>query len=59
VLAIVAYKQPTARAGIERVRSTNSDGALETIIMRDLADLTSLQELAADDAVQAWAASGN
>src|SRR6266851_7924491 len=78
VLAIVAYKQPIARAGIERIRSTSSDSALETLLMpelvalnearlfvttrafldyaglRDLADLPPLQDLASDDANQAW-----
>ncbi len=36
VLAIVAYKQPIARAGIERIRGTSSDSALETLLMREL-----------------------
>lgn len=39
VLAIVAYKQPIARAGIERIRGTNSDSALETLVMRQLVAL--------------------
>jgi segregation and condensation protein B len=39
VLAIVAYKQPIARAGIERVRGTNSASALETLLMRELVAL--------------------
>jgi segregation and condensation protein B len=80
VLAIVAYKQPIARAGIERIRGTSSDSALETLLMRelvalnearlcvttrafldfaglrDLADLPPLQDLASDDADQAWGA---
>ena len=36
MLAIVAYKQPIARAGIERIRGTSSDSALETLLMREL-----------------------
>jgi segregation and condensation protein B len=36
VLAIVAYKQPIARAGIEFIRGSNSDSALETLVMRGL-----------------------
>jgi segregation and condensation protein B len=80
VLAIVAYKQPIARAGIERIRGTSSDSALETLLvrelvalnearlcvttrafldfagLRDLADLPPLQDLAGDDANQAWGA---
>ena len=80
MLAIVAYKQPIARAGIERIRGTSSDSALETLLMRelvtlnearlcvttrafldfaglrDLADLPPLQDLASDDAHQAWGA---
>ena len=39
VLAIVAYKQPIARAGIERIRSTSSDSALETLLMPELVAL--------------------
>jgi segregation and condensation protein B len=39
VLAIVAYKQPIARAGIERIRGTSSDSALETLLMRELVAL--------------------
>jgi segregation and condensation protein B len=34
VLAIVAYKQPIARAGIEGIRSTNSASALELTFHR-------------------------
>ncbi len=79
-LAVIAYKQPIARAGIERIRGTSSDSALETLLMRelvalnqarlfvttrafldfgglrDLADLPPLQDLASDDANQAWCA---
>ena len=39
VLAIVAYKQPIARSGIERIRGTSSDSALETLLMRELVAL--------------------
>jgi len=35
-LAIVAYKQPITRAGIEMVRGVNSDGAVSTLIARGL-----------------------
>lgn len=35
-LAIVAYKQPITRAGIEAVRGVNSDGAVATLLARDL-----------------------
>ena len=78
MLAIVAYKQPIARVGVERIRGTSSDSALETLVMRelvalnearmcvttrafldfaglrDLAHLPPLQDLASDDANQAW-----
>jgi segregation and condensation protein B len=36
VLAVIAYKQPITRAGIERIRGTNSDSALETLLVRGL-----------------------
>jgi segregation and condensation protein B len=36
VLAIVAYKQPIARSGIELIRGANSDSSLETLITRGL-----------------------
>ena len=39
VLAIVAYKQPIARVGVERIRGTSSDSALETLVMRELVAL--------------------
>ena len=39
MLAIVAYKQPIARAGIERIRGTSSDSALETLFMREFVAL--------------------
>ena len=35
-LAIIAYKQPITRAGIEAVRGVNSDGAVATLLARDL-----------------------
>jgi segregation and condensation protein B len=35
-LAIIAYKQPITRAGIEAVRGVNSDGAVSTLLARDL-----------------------
>jgi segregation and condensation protein B len=38
VLAIVAYKQPITRAGIEHIRGTNSDSALDTLLVRDLVE---------------------
>jgi segregation and condensation protein B len=43
VLAIVAYKQPIARSGIERIRGSNSDSALETLLMRHLVVLNQAQ----------------
>jgi len=36
VLAIVAYKQPITRAGIDRIRGSTSDGALDTLLVRGL-----------------------
>ena len=38
VLAIVAYKQPIARAGIEQIRGTNSDSAGDTLLVRGLVE---------------------
>jgi segregation and condensation protein B len=35
-LAIIAYKQPVTRAGIEAVRGVNSDGAVATLLAREL-----------------------
>ena len=35
-LAIVAYRQPITRAGIEAIRGVNSDGAVATLLARDL-----------------------
>jgi segregation and condensation protein B len=39
VLAIVAYKQPITRAGIEHIRGTNSDSPLDTLLVRGLVEL--------------------
>jgi len=36
VLSVVAYRQPSTRADIERVRGVNSDHALETLLARGL-----------------------
>jgi segregation and condensation protein B len=36
VLAIVAYKQPITRAGVEFTRGTSSDSALDTLLVRGL-----------------------
>jgi segregation and condensation protein B len=38
VLAIVAYKQPITRAGIDRIRGTNGDSALDTLLVRGLVE---------------------
>lgn len=35
-LAIVAYKQPVTRAGIEAIRGVNSDAAVATLLARNL-----------------------
>ena len=35
-LAIIAYKQPVTRAGVEAVRGVNSDGAIASLIARGL-----------------------
>jgi len=35
-LAIVAYKQPVTRAGVESVRGVNSDGAIASLVARGL-----------------------
>jgi segregation and condensation protein B len=35
-LAIIAYRQPITRAGIEAIRGVNSDGAVATLLARDL-----------------------
>ena len=37
-LAIVAYKQPITRAGVEAVRGVNSDGAVASLIARGLVE---------------------
>jgi segregation and condensation protein B len=36
VLAIVAYRQPIARSGVEFIRGSASDSALETLLLRGL-----------------------
>ncbi len=36
VLAIVAYTQPITRAGVEHIRRTTSDSALDTLVVRGL-----------------------
>ena len=36
VLAIIAYRQPIARAGIELIRGSGSDSALDTLLQRGL-----------------------
>ena len=35
-LAIIAYKQPVTRAGVESVRGVNSDGAIASLLARGL-----------------------
>lgn len=35
-LAVIAYKQPITRAGVEAVRGVNSDGAIASLITRGL-----------------------
>ncbi len=35
-LAIIAYRQPITRGGIEAIRGVNSDGAVSTLLARDL-----------------------
>lgn len=37
-LAVIAYKQPITRAGVEQVRGVNSDGAIASLIARGLAE---------------------
>ncbi|HEX5369100.1 MAG TPA: SMC-Scp complex subunit ScpB [Dehalococcoidia bacterium] len=37
-LAIIAYKQPITRAGVEQVRGVNSDGAIASLIARGLVE---------------------
>jgi segregation and condensation protein B len=37
-LAIVAYKQPVTRAGVENVRGVNSDGAIASLLARGLVE---------------------
>jgi segregation and condensation protein B len=38
VLAIIAYRQPIARAGIELIRGSGSDSALDTLLQRGLVE---------------------
>ena len=38
VLAIIAYRRPIARAGIERIRGSASDSALKTLVQRGLVE---------------------
>jgi segregation and condensation protein B len=38
VLAVVAYKQPIARAGVEHIRGSDSDSALHTLLVRGLVE---------------------
>jgi segregation and condensation protein B len=37
-LAIIAYKQPLTRAGVEAVRGVNSDGVIATLVSRGLVE---------------------
>ena len=45
VLAIVAYRQPIARAGIELIRGSASDSALDTLLGRGLIERNAHQLL--------------
>jgi segregation and condensation protein B len=45
VLAIVAYRQPIARAGIELIRGSASDSALDTLLERGLIERNTHQLL--------------
>jgi len=38
VLAIITYRQPIARAGIELIRGSGSDSALDTLLQRRLVE---------------------
>jgi len=38
VLAIIAYRQPITRAGIELIRGSASDSALDTLVQRCLVE---------------------
>jgi segregation and condensation protein B len=38
VLAIVAYRQPVTRAGIDHIRGTSSDSTLDTLLVRGLVE---------------------
>jgi segregation and condensation protein B len=46
VLAIIAYKQPVTRAELERIRGVNSDGPVETLLVKKL-----IEELGRSEAV--------
>jgi segregation and condensation protein B len=37
-LAIIAYRQPMTRAGVEQIRGVNSDGAIASLIARGLVE---------------------
>ena len=37
-LAVIAYRQPLTRAGIEAIRGVSCDGVLRTLIMRELVE---------------------
>jgi segregation and condensation protein B len=45
VLAVVAYRQPVARAGIELIRGSASDSALDTLLERGLVERNAHQLL--------------
>ncbi len=45
VLAIVAYRQPIARAGIELIRGSASDSAIDTLLERCLVERNAHQLL--------------
>ncbi len=51
VLAIVAYRQPITRSGIEHIRGTASDSALETLLDRGLVSRNAHQLLVTTPAV--------
>jgi segregation and condensation protein B len=38
VLAIIAYRQPVTRGGIEAIRGVNSDNAVATLVQRELVE---------------------
>lgn len=43
-LAIVAYKQPVARAELEEIRGVNVEGVLKTLLERDLVTIVGRDE---------------